>query len=283
MTIADTVNELLHGSIDMHIHFGPDPEVSRSVDAVQAATEARDAGMRAIVLKSADYPTAPLAYVLNRLIPGIEVFGALSLNYAVGGVNIAAVQSSAKLGAKVVWLPTLSAANDRRTKGLSDGLTVLDPNGSLIPEVREILEIVQKHDMVLGTGHISAEEVFAVVAEAQAMKVPKVVVTHPEGKNVALLSVEQMSQLADMGAYIEHCFQATMPGAYRLDPREIVRQIKGVRAERTILSTDLGQIHNPKPAEGMRVMIATFLKLGLSQEELDIMVKKNPAKLLGLD
>ncbi|MBI2909129.1 MAG: hypothetical protein HYX92_15905 [Chloroflexi bacterium] len=280
----ETIERLLVGSIDMHVHFAPGTDRPRCVDAVQAATEARDMGMRGIVLKSHDYTTAPLAYNLRRLIKGIEIFGALSLDDPVGGLNVAAVEASAKMGAKIVWLPTLSSANDRRMKGLSGGLTVLDQRGKLVPEMREILQMIKAYDMVLATGHLSAEEVFAVVAEARALKLPKIVVTHPEVRHLGcVLNSQQMRELADMGAYIEHCFCGTMPGSHRLDPMDIIEQIGKVGPDRTVLSTDLGQPQNPKPAEGMRVMIGTYLKCGLVETELDIMIKKNPAKLLGLE
>lgn len=280
----ETIGRLLVGSIDMHVHFAPDPDRPRSVDAVEAATEARDAGMRAIVIKSHDYPTAPLAYNLRRVVPGIELFGGLCFDDPIGGLNISALEQSAKMGAKIVWLPTLCSANDRRMKGLSGGLTVIDEKGKLVPEMREIFEMVKACDMVLATGHISAKETFAVVAEARAMKLPKVLVTHPELRHVgALLDAEQMRELADMGAYIEHCFGGMMPGGHGLNPMDIIQQIRKVGPERTVLSTDFGQTYNPRPAEGMRVMIGTYLKCGLTEGELEIMIKKNPAKLLGLD
>ena len=45
----------------------------------------------------------------------------------------------------------------------------------------------------------------------------------------------------------------------------------------------LGQNYNPAPAEGMRMMIGYMLKYWLSEKEIELMIKTNPAKLLGLD
>ena len=70
---------------------------------------------------------------------------------------------------------------------------------------------------------------------------------------------------------------------FRRDPKLMAEAIRVVGAERCILSTDLGQVYNPAPAEGMRMMIGYMLKCGLTEKEIELMVKTNPARLLGLD
>ncbi|MFH1484729.1 MAG: DUF6282 family protein [Chloroflexota bacterium] len=276
-----TINELLQGSIDIHIHFGPDYRVGRSVDGLMAARDARDAGMRAIVLKSHDYPTAGVAYHVQQVVEGIAVFGCVCLDSQVGGLNRDALDVAGKLGAKICWMPTHTAAFNMKQKGVAGkGISLIDGSGKLVPEMKDIFGLVKQYDMILGTGHTSPEEKFAVVDGARAAGLEKIVVTHPLLGNV--LNTDQMVQLAGKGAYIEHCFGATMPGGHRMDPMAIVDAVRKVGAERTVLSTDFGQEQNPKPAEGFRVMIATLLKFGLTEKEMEIMVKKNPAKLLGL-
>jgi hypothetical protein len=281
--MLSTTEELLQGSIDMHVHHGPDSR-ERRVDALQAARQAQEVGMRAIVLKSHVYPTAPLAYIISQMIPNVTIFGSISLDVEVGGLNIHALKASANLGAKVVWMPTLSSANDMKKKNLvEEGITILNKEGELMPVVEHILEIVKEYHMVLCTGHLFASEAFALVDKARKKGISKVVITHPLMENFgAHLSLEEQLRMVDMGAFIEHCFGMTMP-LTRVDPMTIVEAIKAVGAEHCIMSTDLGQAHNPAPAEGMRMMVATMLRCGLTEKELALMIKTNPSLLLDLD
>ncbi|MFH1031872.1 MAG: DUF6282 family protein [Chloroflexota bacterium] len=279
-----TLDKLLQGSIDMHVHHGPDAHIRRRLDALETVSQAEAAGMRAIVLKSHDYPTAPIAYLVSQQVHNITVFGSISLDFGVGGLNPAAVEISAMLGAKVVWMPTLSSANDHQKLRLSgEGIKIVDEKGKILPVVQQILDIVKKYDMVLATGHVSAQEAFALVDEAREKGITKIIATHPLTKMVgATLSNEEQQQMVKKGAYIEHCFVDTMPLGERLDPMKITESVRAVGAEHCILTTDFGQNHNPPPAEGMRMMIATMLRCKLAVEEIEFMVKSNPAKLLGL-
>ena len=276
------VESILTGSIDMHMHTAPDPRVERRLDALQAALQAQEAGMRAIVLKSHEYPTAPLAYIVNQIVPDVTVLGSISLDLEVGGLNPHALETSAKLGAKVVWMPTLTSANDMEKKG-GAGIAILDKEGRLLPVIGEILSIVKDYRMVLATGHVSVSESFALVDFVRKEGLEKIVVTHPLLEWLgAHLSLEEQCRMAEKGAYIEHCFADCMPLS-GLDPMKIVEVVRAVGAERCVISTDLGQAHNPAPAEGMRMVIATMLKCGLSEKQVELMVKTNPAKLLDLD
>ncbi len=280
-----TIEKLLRGSIDMHIHFGPDPRVERRVDALQAALQAQEAGIRAIVLKSHEYPTAPVAHVVNQVVPDVLCFGSISLDFEVGGLNTRALEASAKIGAKVVWMPTICSANDMKKKGLpeKEGISLFDSKGKLLPVVNDILEIVKKYEMVLATGHISTAEAFALVEAARKKGIWRIMITHPLLEKVgAHLSLEEQQRMADLGAFNEHCFADTMP-LDRLDPMKIVEAVRKVGAEHCIISTDLGQAFNPSPAEGMRMAIATMLHCGLTEKEIELLIKVNPAKLLGLD
>ena len=269
----------------MHVHHAPDARIERRLDALQIALQAQEAGMKAVVLKNHDYPTAPLAYIVNQVVPDIAVIGSICLNFQVGGLNAYAVEASAKLGAKVVWMPTFDSANDMRKKGLiEDGVTIFDKEGKLVSSVEEILDIIRNYRMVLATGHISAPEAFAVVDKAREKGILKIVVTHPMLKALgAYLNPDEQRRMVEMGAFIEHCFGITMPLEERLDPMKMVEAIRAVGAEHCIMSTDFGQDFNPAPAEGMRMMIATMLKCSLTEKEIELMVKINPARLLELD
>lgn len=278
-----TIDVLIQGSIDMHLHAGPDARLDRRVDALQAAMQARELGMRAIVLKSHEYPTAPVAWIVSKIVDHIDVFGSMTLDLEAGGLNPVAVEASASLGAKVIWMPTLTAASEHRKRGLDGGVTIFDDKEQLLPVVGGILDIIKHYDIVLATGHVSVQEIFALVNEAKRRGLDKIVITHPMSTHFGTtLDLKQQQELANKGCYIEHCFVLTLPTTERLDPREIVNAVKAVGADHCILSTDLGQGFNLPPAEGMRMAIATLLRAGLSKEEVEAMAKTNPAKLLGL-
>jgi len=240
-------------------------------------------GMRGMVLKSHEYPTHPVAYTASQAVPDITLIGGIALDFEVGGLNAAAVESSAKMGSRVVWMPTYSARADRQHKGLEGGIYLLDDAGRLVPEVYAILEQIKSHDMVLATGHISTQESMVLVEEARNMGIGRVVVTH--GTTMAFwtgMTLEDMKTLASMGAYIEHCLHVMMPLTYRLAPQELVDTIMAIGTENCIVSTDFGQDFHPMPAEGLRMGIATLLQAGMEEVEVGMLVKDNPSRLLGL-
>ena len=280
----EVIRRILRGAIDFHLHTSPDPHAQRSVDALTAAIQAKELGMRALVLKSHDYPTAPVAQTVEGMVEGIKVIGSLTLSYGVGGINPKAVEASAKMGARVIWMPTFGSVPDRKRRKLEGGIFILDEEGKILAQVREILTLIKEYNLVLCTGHISKQEICALAEEAFAMGIRKLVITHPLTDIVGEpLSLVIQKELADRGAFIEHCLCHTMPLYGRLDPGKIVEAIRYVGVERCILSTDLGQINNPSPADGMRMMVATMLSCGLSEAELEILVKRNPAILLNLE
>jgi hypothetical protein len=283
------LDHLIKDSIDMHMHPGPSTGPCR-FDAIEAAQMAKNAGMKAIVLKSHAY-TAAVASIVSQLVQGINVIGSICLNYEVGGLNYHAVQNAAGLGAKVVWMPTFCAANSInkfRALGLpleGDGISLLDKSGKLVPEMERILAIIKKNNMVLATGHISPQETFALVTEAQKRGIKKIIITHPTDKEFGEnhYTMDDLLKLAGMGAYIEFTLIGILPNEFCHDPAQIAQTIKTIGPEHCIVSTDLGQPQNPLPVEGMRLFIATLLHHGITQKEVEMMIKWNPAKLLDLD
>ena len=276
-------DRLVEGAVDIHVHFAPDPKVERRGSAIEIAEQAAKMGMQALVLKSHEYPTQPVAYTVSQIVPDITLIGGVALDYEVGGLNPAAVEATANMGGRVVWMPTYSAQADRQHKGLSGGIFLLDDNGKLLPEVYAILEVVKAYDMVLATGHVSTLECMALVSEAKKLGINRVVVTH--GTTSAFwtgMTPEDMKTMAGMGAYVEHCLHVMMPMTYRMPPQDLVEVIRTIGTENCIISTDFGQDFHPMPAEGLRMGIATLLKAGLDEVELGMLVKDNPARLLGL-
>jgi predicted TIM-barrel fold metal-dependent hydrolase len=221
---------------------------------------------------------------VSKVVPDIGVFGSICLNAEAGGLNHEIVEAAAKLGAKVLWMPTQSSNYDyMHNKMRTDGISILDEKGKLLPSVEKILDIAKHYEMVVATGHLPVKEAFVLAASAVKKGISKIVATHALGWHVdTYFTVAQQCRIADMGAFVEYCFVTTIPEG-GLDPKEMVNAIKFVGAERCILSTDLGQVNNPAPSEGMKLMITLMLNNGLTEREIEVMVKENPARLLGLN
>lgn len=278
------IDRLIEGAIDIHVHFGPDARQERRADAFQLARAAKEMGMRGLVIKSHEFTTAPIAYMVSREVPGIEIMGGLCLDTEVGGLNPVAVEATAKLGGKVIWMPTFTAAADRKRQKLPDGgIALLDPKGRLVPELYPILDLIKRHDLVLATGHISPVESLALVKEARELGINRIVVTHASHIHYWQgMTVDQMKALAEMGAFIEHCVGIMMPTNVRMAPQSLVEMINAVGVDHCILSTDFGQAFHPIAPEGLRMGIATLMRSGMEPVDVGLLVKDNPARLLGL-
>ncbi|MDO8472472.1 MAG: DUF6282 family protein [Dehalococcoidia bacterium] len=283
--------EILSGAIDLHVHSAPDTR-PRKGDDFEIARRASDAGMKAVVLKSHLDSTASRAELTQKLFPGVSVFGGIVLNYSCGGLNPLAVEVAVKLGAKIVWMPTVSAANNISHVGVErsrsalalgngwPGISIVDDKGRLVPEVSAILEIIARSGVILATGHLSRPEVKLLVSEARKAGVDKILVNHPE-LDVTRLSLEDQKELAAMGAYFERCFVVTtMPSPVLIS--EIVSAIREVGPQYTVMSTDFGQTGNAWPSEGLLQYIESLLSHGMNRREIELMVKSNPAALLGI-
>jgi len=278
----------LTGAADLHCHFGPDPHRERSVDAFEAAGEAAAAGHRAIVLKSHDAPTASLAWAVQRETgDAISVFGGICCDREVGGVNPAAVEVALGLGARIVWLPTLSSRQDFENGVAAQlgipgpGIVVTDADDRLLPETQEILALVHEHDAILATGHVSAAEHYAVVSDYARRG--KVLVTHATedlaGPN---LSAAQCRELAGLGAWIELCAMTCIGGLATRTVAAMVETIREVGVERVTLGTDFGQKINPHPTAGLQTYADALYAEGLTEGEIRRMACANPCELLGV-
>jgi hypothetical protein len=286
------VMDLLEGSIDMHIHSAPDV-YPRILNDVELAVQAKEMGMRAIVIKNHFLITADRAQVATDAAE-FPVFGGIALNLQVGGLNFHAVDVALKLGAKVVWLPTLHARKFIQNKShvanlageLGDnieGIYILEDDNNLKEELIPIFKLIAQRDAILATGHVTIKEAKIAVREAARVGVKKIVVTHPLASFVDY-SVEDMRQMLDLGAtYLEHVFNdTTRQVSHPIERKTIYEGVKSIGAEHCIMSTDAGQWLNPVPAQQMGIYINDMLRLGLSENEISTMVKDNPAKALGI-
>jgi hypothetical protein len=279
-----TVEQLMIDAIDLHSHCSPNDIVENRVDALELAQQAKAAGMKGVVLKNQLFSTAPLAWLANKIVDCPILIGGLVLNNASGGLNADVVAAQARVEARIVWMPTISAAEHLRTRktnteSADKGISVIDKDGKLVPEVYKILEVIKKNKMVLATGHISKAEVFALAPEALRQHI-SVIITHPFG-SANLLTMEEARELTGKGAYIEFLFAHCMPPML-IHPEKMAGLIKNVGIDHCFIGTDMGQDFNPPPTESFRVMLSIMLKFGLSAEELTTLVKVNPAKILGI-
>jgi hypothetical protein len=296
---SDRARELLQGAFDTHIHVAPDV-VERKIDDVSLARRFEELGMAGFVLKSHYGSTAERASVVRTAIPGVQALGAVSLNRAVGGMNPLAVEIAAREGARTVWLPTVDAVNeaaereapadakvpvwvklqlDLRAQGLEiEPVPVVDPAGGVLPETRTVLEMIARHGMLLATGHLGRDEIFAVVDEAVRVGVRDIVITHPEFPSQSL-SVEDQRALAEKGALLERCF--TTPHTGKVSWDEWISNAREVGAQHSVLSTDLGQVFNPPVEDGMALMVDRLLEAGFTEEEVHVMAVVNSRRVAG--
>jgi hypothetical protein len=295
---SDRAWDAIRGGYDLQVHVAPDV-IERRTDDIDLAKDFLARGLKGFVLKSHYVPTAERAKVVTRAVPGIQAFGALTLNHSVGGFNPVAVEIAARSGAKIVWMPTVDAANE--TAGLPGGsnaklpfwaniqrelaaqgiapppLSPIDGEGRVIPAVRACLDRIAKHNLILATGHLGRAEIFAVVREAKAMGVTKIIITHPEFPSQSLTGAEQR-ELAGLGAIIEHCFTTTHTNKATWE--ELFANVRATGIARTMLATDLGQTINPPVAEGFALYAQRFLDAGFSVEDVRHMAVTMPALLL---
>ena len=273
----------LEGVVDLHVHFAPDV-VGRSVDALELARIARARGMRAMVLKNHYEATVTSAYLARKQNPGIEVFGSITLNRSVGGVNPAAVERMIKVEGnlgKVVWMPTNDAENHVRHEKADRPFVSVARNGQLLPEVKQVLDLIAKNGLVLGTGHSSAEEDLLLIREAKSRGIKWVIATHPMIAPVGM-SLEQMKEAAALGAFIEFPAETVIGKGASISAQEVSEAVRAIGADHCVLSSDLGQAGNPLPPDGLAQFFDLLRNSGVSASDIDKMAKQNPARILGL-
>ena len=287
MPLAPDILAQLQGIVDIHVHSDPD-SVPRKLDALDTARLASQSGVRAIVLKNHWAPTVQLAYTVAKVVPGIQIFGGIALNRAVGGVNAEAVkQASAFAGnrLRIVWMPTFDAENHVRFNKQSTPFVAVSQNGRLLPETIEVLKLISRQKLVLATGHSSAAEDLLLIREGKKLGITQIIVTHPLYAPVHM-TIPEMQEAARLGAYLELCGNAvlpTQPSDNRTPVADYLKTIRAVDPEHIVLSGDFGQAANPPHPEAWKQFLSILRNAGISNADIDRMARKNPAKLLGLE
>ena len=270
----------LDGVVDLHVHTGPDSR-PRSVTDVEAARLARDAGLRAILLKNHFTMTADRAALAMEHVDGIEIYGGLVLNRAVGGINPEAVRQMVQFSGgrgKVVWLPTFDAEYYVTAAGGTEPFVSVMADGAPVPALLEVFSLVAEHDLTLAMGHSSPGEVLRLIPEARRRGVRRILVTHVFGQDATR---EQMREMAALDALMEIDWLAVLSG--QLEIEVYTSAILEIGADRFVMSSDLGQADTPLHADGLRAYVRAMRGAGITQDQIDVMARRNPARLLGLD
>ena len=296
--LNDRVNGLLKGAIDPHVHSGPSI-APRGIDHLELAREASAAGFAAVITKDHDYSGVMTAALITKHHPELttKVYSSIVLNNVIGGFNAYAVEHTAAMGGKIVFMPTLAAENHLRWEKTANwvhpastqkirpatGIPVLNGDGSVRDEVKEVLDVIARTGMVLASGHLHVSETWRVFEEAQRRGVARMMLTHPE--DIVDASMNDVGGLAAMGAYVEHSLCMFLDGSkFKTQAEEdLGKHIEAAGVDHTILCSDLGQTGVFSPIEGFRRGIALCIRLGYSDDDIRKMVSLNAARAIGLE
>nr|WP_312578360.1 DUF6282 family protein [Sedimentibacter sp.] len=288
--------KVLNGIIDIHVHAGPSV-ASRALDAADMLYEAQKAGYAGFLVKDHYFPSMLGTKMVEKHLGdgSCKVFGSIALNNSIGLFNLKALDTARQMDAKIVYFPTVSTKkhiDDHKKAAFigsgkssiqEDPVVYVDEEGNLDPEAIKVLKYMAEYDMVLGTGHGNIWEIDHLVEKAVELGVKRILVNHPHYNVNA--SYEQMAKWAKMGAYIELNVCVFKGGSKLGTIDDIVAKemIDACGVESIILDTDMGQSGNGSPVEGMYNFINLLEReFGITEEEINIMAKKNPAKLLNL-
>lgn len=298
-------NSIISGAYDLHVHTAPD-YITRKLDDVEMAQRVNQSGMTGYAIKSHSGCTADRAHIINKMFPDCRAIGTLTLNNYQGGLNPLAVDIAARMGIKIVWFPTTDSeaafkgfsADPAKRNGYAGILwnlfdrnirpspvKVLDENGEVLPAVYDVLDVIHQYDLIMGTGHLTTPEVFALVKAAKKMNIRKTVITHVSSKspfrNVVgrdLRSLDVQRELLEYGVYMEHSGLPVLRGW--LPAEEMIAQIRQAGPDRVLLSSDLGQADGKYPDEGFLEFCNRLVEGGLPEEDVRKMIVQVPAALL---
>lgn len=296
--LEDRISRLLKGAIDPHVHSGPSI-APRGVDHLELLREYSAAGFAAVVTKDHDYSGVMTAALIAKHHPELstKIYSSIVLNNVVGGFNPYAVEHTAAMGGKVVWMPTLAAENHLRWEKTSNwvhpastqkmrpatGIPVLTADKTLRDDVKEVLDIIARNDMVLASGHLHVSETWLLFEEAKRRGVQRLTLTHPE--DIVDASLNDVKGIAGMGAFVEHSLCMFIEGSKfkTCSSEDLRRQIDAAGVDQTVLCSDLGQTGTISPLEGFRRGIKLCIDLGYDDAEIRKMVSTNTARMLGIE
>ncbi len=274
----------LVGAIDLHAHSDPD-SYPRQWDAFDVVRLAKDRGLRGVVLKNHYTETAGLAFMARKYGPqGIEVFGGLTLDTPVGGVNPQAVRYMVDVAGhygRIVWMPTHDSEHEVTYNKETRPFVRVSRDGQLLPEVLEVLSLIAQHDLTLATGHVASDEALQIIREAKRRGVQRIILTHPLlGPQYTFMSSDQLRQAATLGAFTE-IVARNLTGA----PADRMRALDAIRLvgpELTFISSDSGLTGSPNHTDALAQAAKVLREAGFAEAALTRMFKQNPAQLVKL-
>lgn len=298
LPVSDRAREVVKGGFDLHVHSGPDV-MKRIASDLEIAHAFEEHGLAGYVIKHHYVASGGRAALAREAVPSVKTMGSITLNLAVGGMNALAVEMAARDGISYVWFPTVDAENEARNppvfapgvtpplwvrlqeeliaEGLVKGcVRVVDNDGNLLPETVEAIKVIAKNDLILATGHLGRDEIFAVADEAITQGVKRIVVTHPEFPTQNI-SLEDQILLADRGAMLERCFVTYHSGKY--DWAKMFENVRRSGIENSFFASDLGQPKNPPVEDGLALMADKAFEAGFTDEEVHQLCVINPARL----
>lgn len=289
--------ELIAGAVDLHVHSYPELglDVKASTDDMNAVRLAASYGLAGLVFKSISFPTTASAYYIGRQVPGFNVYGSITLNAPVGGLSPLSVEIAARQGAKVVWFPHWSAANDQEHGGFTahtmfpmyprsrsvPPIRIVDAAGKLDPAALDILDVAKQYDLVVASGHVSPAETLVLFKAAKEKKIQKLIFTHPLHGQINA-SVEAQKEAVRFGAVIEHVFLGCMPMHWRIKPDELIAAIDAVGVDNIIIASDAWRAYNPPGAELLRIAALTLHAKHMKVKDIRKMMCDTPRRLMGL-
>lgn len=294
---SDEVSSLLVGAVDLHCHSGP-AAMPRILDHHEALMDCAAARFRALVYKDHFYPGMAHAIMLEKLFPetGVRLFSGIALNNASGGINPHAVDHAVSLGAKIVWMPTLSADNHikqsagqaktfpKTVRRMLDPipLSALDTNGKLSDDTKHVLDLIAEADIILAGGHLPVSEQLLMFEEAGKRGVKKMIVNHPT--YIVGCGDDDIRELVKLGVYMEHSICMFVEGrAKKYGPDKLAHLIEVAGVDRTLLCSDLGLVGSPRPVDGYREIVKALLDLQMPASDIRKLIGNNAAALLNLE
>lgn len=276
------MKNLISGAYDLHVHTSPDI-VDREFDDIEFCKRLVETGMAGGIIKSHYLDTTVRAKLLKKMFPALNIGGGIVLNRSVGGINPYVVEISAKLGAKIIWMPTMDAYDyqkfklkDNEEKKLSNYLSICNAEGKLLPEIYEIFDIALANNIFVATGHIGANEGMFLIKEASKLGV-KTIITHADNP-ANYFNINMQKEAVKLGALIEHCYFTVYHKKTKI--KEIVKQIREVGYENTYLSTDFGQLNSPYSDEGLLEFSNKLINFGFSEKEIHTMICEIPEYIM---
>jgi hypothetical protein len=298
---SERARVLVEGAFDLHVHVAPDVP-QRRIDDRALANRFAELGLAGFALKSHYTSTAERAQIVSGLVPGVQVVGTLTLNWAVGGMNALAVEIAAREGAMIVWMPTVDSPaetagrtqpregdkvpqwarlqHELRSLGLSvEAVEVTDTDGRLLPETRDVLRAIARHDLVLATGHLARNDTFAVVDGALEEGVRRIVVTHPEFP-CQDFSIEDQQALAARGCLLERCL--TTPFSGKTTWEHVFDGVRAVGVDRSLFSSDCGNPDYPPVEDGLALWADRLVGAGFDEDEVRELIVGQSRRLAGV-